>query len=339
MKDKFTISVSVLYSFLQTVKSYNIDENRLLKECGMSLTILSSPDNRFSLDQYDRLVKKAVELSGDTFFGLRLGREFDIGTGNIVTYMIRNCSNLRDATKKYIEYQKIVGETYDLSLSTQEENAIISIKAPKEDIIDNRHIFEAILTAIYKTGNEMIAPELKLKEAHFKSPKPPLTDEYNKIFNCTLKWKMPEYSIIFDKKFLDVPLKQPNKELLTMLENQARTALRKLKGKETFTEKVTKILSELNFSENLKIEYVAQKIPVSVRTLQLKLKEENTSFQQIVDEIRRQIAISHLKSNTASIKEISYLLGFSEPAAFQKAFKKWSGQAPGRFRKANAVLR
>ena len=334
MNENYMISVSLLYSFFEATKSYGLERGRLLEECGIDEDILSSPDNRFSVQQYDRLFSKAVELSGDSLFGLRLGQMVNIRTGNLATYLVWNCATLREALEKYIEYQKIIGEGIELFLSTQRENAVVTLNV-MNNIVDNRYWFDSILSAVCMAGRELTDAELKLKEVHFKSTEPELHEEYRKVFNCTLKWKMPSYAIIFNKKFLEAPLKQPNKKLMAMFEDEARFTLRKMTGNETYTEKVIKIINNIKFSENLKIEHVAQKIPVNVRTLQMKLKEENSSFQQIVDEMRKQIAVTHLKNKAASIKEISYFLGFSEPAAFQRAFKKWTGKTPGEFRKEN----
>ncbi|MDH5655377.1 MAG: AraC family transcriptional regulator, partial [Spirochaetia bacterium] len=331
MKHKLSISISVLQSLIHASKNLEIDTARLLADCNLDASILSKPENRFNLNQYDKLIKKAVELSGDNQFGLHLGKAFNVGTGNVVTFMIYNCSNLLEAIKKYIEYQKVVGEAITYEFSILNEQAKISVSLTSDDIQNNRHILEAEIMGIYSIGKDIINGKLKLSEVHFNSDKPEHIDEYVANFQCPIKWNMPESSLIFEKKYLSFPLKQANNSLMTMLESQARSILKRLSGAETYTDKVIKILCENKLSNDLTIESVARKIPISVRGLQMKLKNENTGFQQIFNDIRKQISISHLKENSASITEISYLLGFSDPSSFQKAFKKWTGKSPGKF--------
>lgn len=334
MKKRFTIAVSNLHPVLQVAQSLGVDETRLLEESGINASILSSPENRFTLEQYDKLLKKGAELSGDDTFALLCGQAFTTGSGDVVTYMVHNCSNLHEAVIKYIEYQKIVGEAVQFKLLIENENAILTFKIIDHDLQDNRYILEAEAAATVKIGNEMTVPEIKYKEMRFKCPEPANTDEHRKIFNCPIKWSQPLSAIVFDKKFLDAPLKQPNPELLKLLENQARNALRKLTDSKTYTEKVIEIVTRHNFNNRLTVKQVAAEIPMSMRALQLKLSEEGTSFQQIIDELRKQNAVSYLKENTLSVSEIAYILGFSEPSVFQKAFKKWTGKTPGEYKKS-----
>ena len=82
------------------------------------------------------------------------------------------------------------------------------------------------------------------------------------------------------------------------------------------------------------IDEVALKLGMPSWTLRRKLKEEGSAYQSLVDEMRRDVAMSYMKSTDLTFGEISYLLGFSTPGAFQRAFKRWSGQTPGEFRKA-----
>jgi AraC-like DNA-binding protein len=332
MKNDLFISVSVLYPLLHAARQVGIDETQLWKECDVDPSILSSAENRFSLGQYDCLTKKAAELSRDSCFGLRLGNAFSSGSGNIVTYMIQNCSNLHEAIVKYIEYQTIVGESIKFHLATNSKEVTITFYIVDRRYDGNRYILEAEAVAMYRTGKELIASDLKLDEVHFLSPEPENPGEYAKVFQCRLKWNMPVSAIVFDKAYLEAPLKQPNRELLTLLEKEAALALKKQKGLETFSEKVARIINGLDLKDNIRIKQVARKIPISVRGLQGKLKAENTSFQTILDGIRRQMAESRLKDGSASIAEIAGSLGFSEPSVFQKAFKKWTGKSPGDFR-------
>lgn len=333
MKSARSISSSLLYPYIHTVRSLGLDERPLFQECGLEASVLSSAANRITPLQYDRLIKTAVLLSGDASFGLRLGNAFGMGSGGVVTYMIQNCQTLHEAIIKYIEYQAVVGDSIQYELSVQNSRASLTITVIDPDLRNNRHLLEAEVAAIRKIGQELIVCQLVLQEVRFASTEPDSVEEYQEAFGCPVHWNQEQTALVLNRKTLSLPLKQPNPELLQLLERQAMTFLKRITEPASFADLSMRHIRSLDLSAGIRMEQVARMIPISVRGLQMKLKAEGTTFQTLLDEVRREFAESQLRDGLTTITAISHSLGYSEPSVFQKAFKKWTGMSPGEYRK------
>jgi AraC-like DNA-binding protein len=146
-------------------------------------------------------------------------------------------------------------------------------------------------------------------------------------------------ALVFDYPLLDLPIIEPNPQLLPLFEKAAGEALAISKSDETYADRVVRvILGELG-RDTPSVESTAEKLGISIRSLQLYLKREGVSYSGLLHEIRRDAAINYLKDKNAAISEIAYFLGFSESSAFQRAFKKWTGVSPGEFRTEKSFFR
>jgi AraC-like DNA-binding protein len=119
-----------------------------------------------------------------------------------------------------------------------------------------------------------------------------------------------------------------------MFEKHAQEYLQKLKGSNTLSHRVRQEIYSHLKGEEPGLRSIARSLAMSERSIQLRLKEENITYRQLLDEVRKETAISHLKEPNLSITDIAYLLGFSEPAVFSRTFRKWTGSTPHAFRKA-----
>jgi AraC-like DNA-binding protein len=124
--------------------------------------------------------------------------------------------------------------------------------------------------------------------------------------------------------------------LLQQFEDYAQYFLAQMELKPSTTRQVTKIILARLDDRSLSVEKVAREMAVSVRTLQMRLDEEGVAFSDLLQEIRERLAKQYLRENY-TVEQITYLLGFSEPSVFRKAFKKWSGVTPKEFRESSAA--
>jgi AraC-like DNA-binding protein len=122
--------------------------------------------------------------------------------------------------------------------------------------------------------------------------------------------------------------------LLGLLEHQARKALSGMPASETLQDRVRGRLAVGLPQGEVSVEAIARALAISPRTLQRRLSDEQTSFQQVLDDVRREAAELHLRGSVLSIAEISFILGYSESAAFHRAFRRWNRITPQAFRAA-----
>ena len=172
---------------------------------------------------------------------------------------------------------------------------------------------------------------------HFTSSPPVSMAEYERVFCCPAYFEQEENSLTIDTSILHTPILLPNTELLQHFENYANEFLAKINRKNEYTRKVTKLILSRLDDEKLSIDIIARDMNVSVRTLQNRLREEGVIFSKLLQEIRIKLAKKYLQEEH-SVETIAYLLGFSEPSVFRKAFKKWSGFTPREYREQSVSI-
>jgi len=168
-------------------------------------------------------------------------------------------------------------------------------------------------------------------EVTFIYPEPESRSEYERIFKCPVRFGQKDNSFTLAMSVVNTPILMANPGLLEYFEKYAQDFLAEMERNNEHTRAVTKIILSRLDDEALSIDRVAKEMAVSVRTLQKRLEEEGVVFSDLYKDIRRRLAQKYLCENY-TVEQITYLLGFSEPSVFRKAFKKWSGVTPREFR-------
>jgi len=331
MKDLLTTSIVKMASLFTLLEKRGLDPKIILEKEGIDPAILDSPDSRFTIDQMHRLTERARELSGDEFIGLHQGESF-IRMSNILGHLMMNCTNLREALNKYGRYQKIADETVRSDLTIAKDRASLIINALDSNYNDAMQMMDFRLSGCYTFFKVLTEADIPLIEVSFRHDTPEETGEYERIFKCPIKFSSDVNALVFKKDFLDHKIIQPNRELFNLFEEHAKSVLDKQISIESYKHKVGRIIIKSFSGENPSIEDVASSMAMSVRKLQNKLNEENTTYSELYNSIRKERAMEYLKDKKTSIAEITYMLGFSEPSAFHRSFKRWTGHAPGFYR-------
>jgi len=329
-----SISATKISSFLNNLNGYDISIEEVIKYAGVNPLILSSPDNRLSGFEAQKIIEATIRLTNDDNLGLHQGEHLSKGFSNILGYVLMNCSTLKDCWTKYCKYEKIIDNTSISDFKIIDNYAVLSNVTVDEVLKANRHLSEfkisGMLSYIKLLSNEI----LQLHEVHFSHSRPNNTSEYERIFKCKVCFEKSSDALLFDSELLNISVIEPNEKLLLLFEKNAEEILESFNDNK-YANMVTEILLEEIKKCNLpSIENIAKKLLLSVRSLQLYLHKENTSYIKLVKETRKNIAEKYLNDRNISIDEITYILGFSETSAFHRAFKSWTGVTPAQFRKS-----
>lgn len=332
-KDLFIIAAKIS-SLFKILKENNVDLESFLEQTSVNKAVLVDPDYRVSIKQLDLLLNKAVEILNDDCLGLHMA-DMQLKFANIVGYVLMNCQNIKEMIYKYKKYQRIVESLVELTPLLDGGNIIIKYEILDEKFANNYQILDFFIAGTMKYTVDLLGEQPENLEVRFSRKKPANYLEYERVFNCKVEFESSMTGLIFESKFLDKPFLQPNRELLKIFEQYASDVLKKLNEKETYTNKVTRLILKIIGAEAPTIEFVAKRLAISVRNLQAKLKEEGTTYSEILKNVRKDMAIKYLVDKNVSITEISYLLGFSEPSVFNRTFKVWTGYSPGAYRANN----
>jgi AraC-like DNA-binding protein len=164
-------------------------------------------------------------------------------------------------------------------------------------------------------------------------PKPAGIDR-ERALGCPVRFGAPESRAVLWRAPLERPLPRHDPALFAYLERHAQALLAGVPAEGGVVERVQRLITEgLRSGEPVQAE-VARRLALSERTLQRGLREADTSFAAILDAVRRQLAQLHLSERSLALHEVAFLLGYSEPSAFHRAFRRWTGQTPQEFRGA-----
>jgi len=209
---------------------------------------------------------------------------------------------------------------------------IIDYTIMHSDVHLVRQHVECIFSSFMKASTNSAGKIPKPVEVRFKHKAPQDTSEHQRIFQAPLLFNSSMNAIVWKESFLDIPTILPNPELLFVFEQHAKQVISEMHANQPFTKKVSLILIKNLSKESFHRKDIADELNMSEKTLHNRLRKENTTYWKIINEIRKKLAVSHLKNGELSIKEIAYLLGFSGHDAFFRSFKRWTGLSPTEYR-------
>jgi AraC-like DNA-binding protein len=339
MQEK-TFSGYLTRSLIQFAAYQGLDVEELCFRVGLDPDILTTPDQRIPASVHYAIWQEVVKQTEDENLGLHFGESFNVSNYGIIGYIFLNCSTLADVFERYCRYTYLFCQGVPCQLLISEGMAFLECDSSsrfafQDDQIDkSRYDAECTFASTLAAVKSLTGKELRPSMVAFRHTSPADLSEYQRIFQTDLKFSMPFNRLAFNATYLDWTVLSSNANLLPFFEQQADMMLGKLNGGDRYTPKVAHLIAEHLKGELPKIDTIATELLISSRHLQRELQAEETSFQTLLDKTRKELALRHLKNPTFSIHDIAFLLGFSAPSAFNRAFKRWTGKSPRDYRLA-----
>jgi AraC-like DNA-binding protein len=312
------------------LESYGHDPAPVFRAAGIDVERWRDPLARFNNAQLDGLWRQAVELVGDPCFGLRAMQCWHPSQAHALGYAWLASDTLMDALERLVRYFRLVTEVAVLELAETSVECRLSLPTrPHLEVIHERtDAFWAVFIGLCRmSAGERFAPAA----VHLRRPEPPCAGEYYGLFKAPVTFGAAVDTMIFRREDLHRPLPTGNRELARANEQVIDDYLKRLDLTDVAGRVRARLLETLSSGE-VDEERMAQFLNLSRRTLQRRLAEEDTSFKEVVDETRRDVALRYVGNPRVPIKEVSYLLGFSEPSNFTRAFRRWTGKSPSDYR-------
>ena len=332
MRSAFTIQAKSVEKIIKFAADKGVGPEDLYSAVHLDSCLLLDPDNRIPFGQLVELYEKAAELTRDKNFGLHLGEAVDPRLFDVVGYSALNSATLGDAFDRVARYHSIWTDGAVFKVERSTTTTAIIYRYVDESIIEHRHDSEMTFASVVALCRTTIDRDWTPIAVEFQHSKPVDTSEHARLFRCPVTFDAPFNRLIFNSASLDLPIAKADESLCRMLDRHAQELLAKYPPRDTVIDNArTVITRELN-GGNPSLEQVAAQLGLSERTLQRKLQELGTSHNDLVEQIRRELAMRYLKEPDMAICEVAYLTGFSEPSSFHRAFKRWTGVTPGEFR-------
>lgn len=286
--------------------------------------LLADPDARVSPAQFCVAWAEAIRLSGNPRMALDIAAAIPTGSLGLVEYVCRSARTLGEALAQWVRYLNILNDAVEVGLAEEGDNLYVRVLMDSEAPAPAAH--ELCFALLATRVRELTSPAVRVASADFvhRVPHPPA---YQTWFEAPVRFGASLTQLAFPRQARDVPLVTADPSLLAILSRLADDLAAKVPVDPPLTAQVRRVLGAALRSNEGHIEGVAQKLGITPRSLQRRLKDEGSSFQTMREEVRRDLAQRYLDDDLA-ITEISFLLGFSEPSAFFRAFKRWTGLTP-----------
>jgi AraC-like DNA-binding protein len=332
MDDAGTVSVFVVRALAGALVEARVDVAALLADLGLAPGALADADVRVPARVAFRFFEEAAARAADPDFALHAAERIPIGAVGFLDYHARASATLGEALRRTIRYFALVNDRMEASLEI--EGALARLVQRSRGAPLPRQLAEFQSAMIVARGRAFLDADWPLAEVAFAHPAPPKASDHARFFRAPVRFGAPANEIAFDRALLDRPLPTADPALSSVLERYGEGVVARLPAGVSFLEDARRAVADLLRDGDASLEAAAARLGTSRRTLQRRLRDHGTSHLDLVDGVRRDLALRSLKDPNAAITEVAYLLGFSEPAAFHRAFKRWTGQTPAEYRRA-----
>jgi len=302
----------------------------VLRQAGLPMGILNQEKVLLTTEEFFALNRGIAEVTGDPTIGLKLGTEDRMERYDPIAIVAVCTRSFRDAIGRISRYKQLTcPEKIDL-VERGNESAVhfTWLLAEEEEpamLIDV--CFAWILSIARRGTGRPIHPkrvEFHRPEAHRAM--------YEKHFQCSIKFRAAKNVLVFHKPDMDAAFLTYNADLLAAVAPQLEAELKQQLAEKNFREQVKATLKRLLAGERPAVEHVARELRLSKRTLQRRLTEDGITFQQLMEEARRELARHYLLHSSLELNETAYLLGYEDANSFFRAFHEWEGTTPGQWR-------
>jgi AraC-like DNA-binding protein len=326
-----SVSAGLVDALVRFAQSRGADRDGLLAGCELCETDLLDLDLRVPFERYVALTRSAAERVGDPAFALHFGAAVELGDISIVGLIGLASRSMPEALSQLNRYGRLVIET-DLGTSPRFGNKVGPDGIWMTDQRENPNDFPELTETTFARmiyGVRRFAPQLKVHAVDMTHAAPGHADEVAQVLGAPVRFSADRNAFQIDQDWLTLELNLQPRYAFGVFARHADALLEGLEASRTMRGRVEARLMPILHTGDARIEHIAAELGMSRQTLYRRLKAENTSFEAVLDALRHRLALDYLGSRKISVHQAAYLVGFSDPAAFSRAFKRWTGKSPG----------
>lgn len=302
----------------------------VLEVCGSAArTALLRNDGRVAFETAAAVWDRACDLYPARAIGLRAARSVRFGAYKAYDHLMASLQTPGLALQKAATFHNILNEAFVLHVTPQLGGDVdVELRCTVPGALSRGYV-EYILANLVLRLRVTAMSNFAVRDVQFAHDPPPSLDPYHDLFQAPVRFRQRTNRVVLPGAVLAIEQPRADRAIAEILEAHLNGAARRLEGAHKVFETFRRVLRD---SRGEGLHSLARKAAVSQRTLQRRLQERGSTYRMLHDELRRETAIELLLDGTTTCEAISDALGFSEPSAFTRAFKRWTGQSPDRFR-------
>lgn len=330
-----SVSIAFVNEGLAALRHNGIDIAPILATSNIPLILLSTPQARVSADSFGQLWRSIAATLDDEFFGLD-ARRMKAGSYVALCRQAIRCATLNEALRATLEWFNLILDESRLSLKREGRLATVEISdAPSARPLRQRNrVFahETLLVMILGLACWLIDRRIPLQKTEFGYPRPARAAEYDAMFARGAKFDASKTRVAFAASALHAPVAQNSASLRRFLNHAPANFILRYRNDQSPASRIRHRLQDTPIDQWPSFTALAQEMGTAPSTLHRQLAREGAGFGAIRDALRRDRAIERLTSSRVPASRIAEELGFAEPGAFYRAFRKWTGVTPGAYR-------
>ena len=328
------LSITYVELLARAMDSLGTPPAPLLEQFRIEASTLSTPDTRISIPRFMRLGHTAIQQTGAPWLGLQMGRISQPSHLGVAGLLAMTAPTLREALQAVADYELL--SSYNsrgasaFSVNQGQGRLTFYSISPYNEY--NLFVVDSVLGGWFRLPEALTGKQGLVQSVQIEFDEPSYAARYQEHFRCPVHFGAESNSIILSREALDLPVLQRCASVYEGLKRQADRELERVRLGLSVRESVARSIGPLLNGQTPELEVVARRLNMAPWTLRRRLQAEGVTFQQVLNETRQALAESYVRDTALTLGEIAYVLGFGSAAAFQRAFKRWTGEAPGRYR-------
>ena len=309
-----------------------LDPDLLMEKAGLRREDVYDPDGRIPRNRASALWQLGFEQSHDRNLALHVAEQLDFGAYKVIDFLAARAPNVGAAYERIARYFPIIDDWVVLETVFEGSRVNYRMTAPEFPGPLPRQAVEYTLAAIFLRTRAGLAYEYPLDRVDFTFDQPDDDSEHRRIFDCDLRYGQPVSQLVLSRTVWERSTEVSDPALFTVLEQHAGLLLEKTPRTAGIVGKVRKAIVAELAGGNPTLARVARRLALGERTLQRKLSDVDAVFGALLEDERERAAKAYLIEGSVSTAETAFLLGFSDQSAFTRAFRRWTGKPPARWR-------
>lgn len=329
-----TVAATSTLAMVRAADARGVEAADLLERAGLTRAVLEDPDSRIPAGVVMAIWNALRERTDDAALQLVAPASLPFGAYRVIDYLVAASATVGDGVERFARFFGLIADAVRLSIVADDEEhrlCLAMVDGGRVPPVYVDYVFAALVTR-----TRMRVPDLSILRVELARAEPPVGPVYGEVFRAPVHFGASGDRLCFANSEWTSPMPSADEALARLLEEHARMLAERSPGASSgFRAEVMKALAA-KLPESGSAAAVARVLHVSVRTLQRKLVARGTSFRELSDMVKSQLAQGYLADPQVSSAEVALLLGFSDPSSFNRAFRRWTGKSPGRWRKGRS---
>lgn len=329
-----TVRIGGSLAIPAVLTSLGADPAEVLAKAGFDLALFDDPDNPITYAARSRLIAHCVSRTGCPHFGLLVGQQNGLHSLGLLGMLMKYSPDVGTALRGMVRYQDLHVRGATTALTVDGGVAMLSYDIYLPHVEATDQVGDGSVAGLNNILRDLYGPDWRPSEVWFAHRQPADAGPYRRIFRVPMRFGAEHYAVLFPASCLNRRLPHTDPELTRLLQKQVDT-LEARRG-EDFPDQVRRVLRAAVLTGHEKSNQIATLFSMHSRSMNRHLNAFGTSFHKLVDESRFEIARQMLEDSEMEIGQIAEMLDYAAPGVFTRAFRRWSGTTPAKWREGHA---